>query len=213
MTEYVPLYRVQGGIKPNRSRKSIRVNKDKIDPSRRLSLYIGDKEHMVHFAQKRAGIYSKNPSSFPEDLEIITMYQPLWFSWLVENYAIKQFMSAKNNPDNKKTSAEIKLVDPLTPGSSYQVSGGWTNLLAFANIFATSVHIKNMKELTDAILYSHENFKLKQITYNIAELESILKECNVSDCDISKVKEMIKRMKTVKIIDYKEEKQVHSRAL
>ncbi len=104
------LFRIQGGIFPNRSRNYIRTINDKIICSKSKALHIGDMDHMLHFLFKRLGIddiknIPKDVSNY--DLHIIEMYVPYWLPYLIEKYSVNEFRN--------RNITYPKLVDKETP--------------------------------------------------------------------------------------------------
>ena len=104
------LFRVQGGIFPNRSRNTIRVIDNKIHCPNTSATYVGDIEHMIHFLFKRLGI--TKIEDIPENVKeykvnIVEMYVPYWLTYLIEKYAVDQYES--------KDEIYPRLVDKRTP--------------------------------------------------------------------------------------------------
>lgn len=119
-------YRVQGGCGDNRSKRYITIENnevclDKLKPD--STLYIGDAQHMAYFLKKRLGIkgnimdYICNHMDLQElteqNVEVIKMYVPEWFKYIVSTTAV----------DQKNTSLGLpKLVDKSTIGDSFGIS-------------------------------------------------------------------------------------------
>lgn len=104
------LYRIQGGIFPNRSRDFIRVNNNKISCSKSRNIHIGNKEHATYFLFKRFGINQIEElpkDAYKYDIHVIEMYVPYWVTYLMEKYSVENFC-------NTDTSFP-KLVDQTTP--------------------------------------------------------------------------------------------------
>jgi len=104
------LFRIQGGIFPNRSREVIKVKDNKIFCSSTRAIHVGNLEHMVHFLFKRLGI--TQIEDMPENTEeynvhIVEMYVPYWMTYLLEKYSV----SESRNRDKSFP----KLVDKSTP--------------------------------------------------------------------------------------------------
>lgn len=104
------LFRIQGGIFPNRSREVITIKDNKIFCPSSKSIHVGNTEHMVHFLFKRLGI--TQIEDMPENAEeynihIIEMYVPYWMTYLIEKYSV----SESRNRDKSFP----KLVDKSTP--------------------------------------------------------------------------------------------------
>lgn len=106
------LFRIQGGIFPNRSREYIRVTDNKVFCPRIRALHVGNTEHMTHFLFKRLGITQiqdipKNVEEY--NIHVMEMYVPYWLTHLIEKYSVNELRNRdKTYP---------KLVDKTTPRS------------------------------------------------------------------------------------------------
>lgn len=174
------LFRIQGGIFPNRSRLSITVNNNKISCSQYKNVYIGNTEHMTHFLFKRLGITEiedlpKNVEEY--NIHIIEMYVPYWLTHLIEKYSVDEFKNRdKTFP---------KLVDKTTPGQSYQMCGNWTNLLKECCIFAEDHKICKEKDIYDILLGKNlSKINEKGVSLNINVISDLLYQCQIKSSDI-----------------------------
>lgn len=119
-------YRVQGGCGDNRSKKYITIEDneicvEKLKPD--STLYIGDSQHMTYFLKKRLGIKGNIMESIcnhidleeltEQNVEVIKMYVPEWFKYLISTTAVDQRNKSLGLP---------KLVDKTTLGDSYGIS-------------------------------------------------------------------------------------------
>lgn len=185
MSNSVPirrLYRVQGGIPPNRSRDIIRFNKagDMMISFERL-IHIGDMEHMMHFVRKRLGI--KELEDFNENskrnVHIIEMIVPYWYPNLLENYSINQL-------DSRGQKSPL-LVDKTTPGASYAIKENWSSLLKECCLYASDHKIESPKDIYD-IIFSQHNYKMKVSDY--VKINELLIKCKISSEDIKKLQDI-----------------------
>lgn len=104
------LFRIQGGIFPNRSREYIKVKDNKIFCPMTKGIHIGNTEHMIHFLFKRLGItqIEDMPENAEEyDIHVVEMYVPYWMTYLIEKYSVDELRN--------KSKAYPKLVDKTTP--------------------------------------------------------------------------------------------------
>ena len=112
--------RVQGGTPPNASRTRINVdNSGNISiPNKTANLNIstGDAEHANYFLNKRG-----------PNAEIVEFDVPKWFDDFLKENAIPQ-KGYKSNPLNQGGTAP-KVVDPTTPGTSYELPAPWIEWL------------------------------------------------------------------------------------
>ena len=108
--------RVQGGIPPNASRKRIIVREDgKVhipDKVANLNVSTRDDSHAQYFLKIRG-----------ETAEIVEFEIPEWLDQLIADHAIKQ-KGYNQNPANAGGTAP-KIVDPTTPGLSYELPAPW----------------------------------------------------------------------------------------
>ncbi|MBU3102441.1 hypothetical protein KPL44_24745, partial [Clostridium sp. DSM 17811] len=115
-TATVKYYRVQGGTPPNASRSRISIGDEgKISiPNKTSDLNIstGDLEHAHHFKNLRG-----------EGAGIVEFEVPNWFDDFLKESAIPQ-KGYKNNPLNQGKTVP-KIVDPSTPGTSYEFPAPW----------------------------------------------------------------------------------------
>nr|WP_315985614.1 RHS repeat-associated core domain-containing protein [Xenorhabdus bovienii] len=114
----VTVFRVQGGAPPNASYHRIKIDKDgnpKIQNAT-LNISIGDTKHAEHFKKIRG-----------DDAELVSFEIPKWLDDFIKENAIKQ-KGYKTNPLNQGKLAP-KIVDPSTPGDSYELPGIWTKWL------------------------------------------------------------------------------------
>ena len=109
-------YRVQGGEMPNASQVRIKVdangNMSIPNKNANLNVSIGTKEHAEYFLQKRGN-----------GAEIVEVEVPQWFDDFVQENAIPQY-KYNSNPLNQGGTAP-KIVDPSTPGTSYEFPAPW----------------------------------------------------------------------------------------
>lgn len=106
------LFRIQGGIFPNRSRDYIKITGNKLKCPKTKAIHIGNTEHMIHFLFKRLGITKiedipKNVNEY--NVHVIEMYVPYWVTYLIEKYSVSEL----RNRDKQFP----KLVDKTTPRS------------------------------------------------------------------------------------------------
>ncbi len=119
-------YRVQGGRGDNRSKQYITIENNEINVEKLKqdsTLYIGDSQHMAYFLRKRLGIkgnimdYICNHMDLQElteqNVEVIKMYVPEWFKYIVSTTAVDQRNTNLGLP---------KLVDKTTLGDSFGIS-------------------------------------------------------------------------------------------
>lgn len=173
------LYRVQGGILPNRSRENIKCGKDgSLNLSQNRNVYIGDMEHMTYFLLKRLGIEHIevfSSESRKRNIHVIEMVVPYWYPYLLNNYAVRQIHSKGNSYP--------KLVDKTTPGSSYGIKGKWSKLLKECCIHASDTKIKSTQDVYK-VFFSHKDYT-RQIDYN--KINELLRECKICYEDIKKL--------------------------
>lgn len=116
----VSYYRVQGGEMPNASQ--VRIIPDEngklLIPDKDTKLYIsaGSKEHAEYFLSKRG-----------KGAEIVEVEVPKWFDDFLQDSAIPQY-KYRTNPLNQGGMAP-KVVDPTTPGVSYDLPAPWIEWL------------------------------------------------------------------------------------
>jgi RHS repeat-associated protein len=111
------VFRVQGGTPPLASRHHIRIDADgnvKINKTT-VCISIGDLEHAQYFLDKRPGA------------EIFSFDIPKWMDEFIDGEAIEQFQYG-SNPLNQDRQAP-KIVDPTTPGRSYELPPIWAEWL------------------------------------------------------------------------------------
>jgi hypothetical protein len=112
--------RVQGGTPPNASQRRIYVNDSgNINiPNKKANLNIstGSDEHAKYFLNKRG-----------PHAEIVEFEVPDWFDDFLKENSIAQ-KGYRNNPLNQKGTAP-KVVDPTTPGTSYELPAPWIEWL------------------------------------------------------------------------------------
>lgn len=113
MNKIIPiqkLFRIQGGIFPNRSREYIKVDDSKIFCPKSKPIHVGNAEHMAYFLFKRLGIteIENLPENVKEyDIHVIEMYVPYWITYLIDKYSVEEL----RNRDKYFP----KLVDKTTP--------------------------------------------------------------------------------------------------
>lgn len=120
------LYRVQGGRGLKKSKRYITVENNEINIDRlkeNATLYIGDSQHMIHFLKKRLEIKGSILSHInshmdlqeltEKDVEVVKMYVPEWFKYILSTSAVDQKHLKKELP---------KLVDKNTPGDSFGIT-------------------------------------------------------------------------------------------
>lgn len=180
------VFRVQGGIFPNRSRHSINVLNNKIIVSFHRTVYIGNIDHMSYFLMKRLDVNSLD--EIPEDIsnykiEVVEMYVPYWFTYLLEQYAVMQLDSKEINFP--------KLVDKTTPGESYQISSYWSKLLEDCCVSAY-VHKLNTKQDIYSIVFSNKapNIEKQFQEPDYEKLYNRMLQCNIKHDDIKKVSDL-----------------------
>jgi RHS repeat-associated protein len=107
--------RVQGGTPPNASYPRIQANEDGSisisNKSANLNVSVGD-EHAAYFQGLRG-----------DGSEVVQFDLPEWFDNFVEESAIRQ-EGYRSNPLNQGRTAP-KIVDPTTPGRSYEFPPPW----------------------------------------------------------------------------------------
>lgn len=112
--------RVQGGTPPNASRTRINVdgsgNISIPNKSADLNISTGNADHANYFLNKRGA-----------NAEIVEFDAPKWFDDMLNEYAIPQ-KGYKTNPLNQGGTAP-KIVDPTTPGKSYELPSPWIQWL------------------------------------------------------------------------------------
>ena len=180
------LFRIQGGVFPNRSREYIKVKDNKILCPMTKSIHIGNTEHMIHFLFKRLGItqIEDMPENVEEyDIHIVEMYVPYWMTYLIEKYSVDEL---KN-----RNKTYPKLVDKTTPGQSYQLINGWSKLLEASCIFAQDNKIKKEKDIQD-ILFSKNFSKINKndISLDVERISELIYKCKISTADICALKDL-----------------------
>jgi hypothetical protein len=116
--ESVLYFRVQGGTMPNASRElltPIENGKIKVKKDTNLNISTGDIKHAEYFLKE------KRPGG-----EIVSFEVPKSLDNLVKETAIPQ-KNYKKNPLNQGGTAP-KIVDPTTPGTSYEFPPDWADL-------------------------------------------------------------------------------------
>lgn len=122
-TETVPtnenatVFRVQGGTPPRASRNIISIDADG-NPSIQnttLNISIGDPAHAAYFKTLRPGS------------SIVSFEIPPWMDTFIQENAIPQ-AGYRSNPLNQGGLAP-KIVDPTTPGRSYELPSVWAKWL------------------------------------------------------------------------------------
>jgi YD repeat-containing protein len=111
------VFRVQGGEPPLASRRHITLDAEgnpKINETT-LNISIGDPAHAEYFLSKRPGA------------DITSFEIPKWMSDFIHEEAIPQ-VNYKSNPLNQGGLAP-KIVDPTTPGRSYELPSVWAKWL------------------------------------------------------------------------------------
>ena len=120
MDDTTSYFRVQGGEMPNASQVRIQVDNNgrMIIPNKDANLNVsaGTREHAEYFLEKRGA-----------GAEIVEIEVPRWFDDFVQESAIPQFRY-KNNPLNQGGTAP-KVVDPSTPGTSFEFPSPWIEWL------------------------------------------------------------------------------------
>ena len=113
----VTVFRVQGGTPPKASRHHIKIdaNKDPIIARTTLNISIGNMEHARYFQSLRPGS------------EIVAFEIPKWMDDFIKGEAIPQ-ANYRANTLNQGGLAP-KIVDPSTPGRSYELPEIWTKWL------------------------------------------------------------------------------------
>lgn len=107
------VFRVQGGVMPNASRTLITLDAagNPIIQDGTLNISIGDASHAQYFQALRPG-------------STITSFNiPSWLHDLMQENAIPQY-GYRGNPLNQGGLAP-KIVDPTTPGLSYELPSPW----------------------------------------------------------------------------------------
>jgi len=114
--DVVTYRRVQGGIPPNASRVRINVDESGVIsvPNKKSNLNIstGNADHAQYFLKKRGS-----------EAHIVEFDLPKWFDDFLAENSIPQ-KGYKTNPLNQGKTAP-KIVDPSTPGKSYEVPAPW----------------------------------------------------------------------------------------
>lgn len=107
------MFRVQGGVMPNASKTLITLDADgnPIIQGGTLNISIGDASHAQYFQTLR-------PGSTVTSFEI-----PSWMDDFIQENAISQDFY-RSNPLNQGGLAP-KIVDPTTPGRSYELPAPW----------------------------------------------------------------------------------------
>jgi hypothetical protein len=117
-SDFVSYYRVQGGTPPKASKELISVDKSgniKIKEDT-LNVSKGSREHAEYFSK------NLRPGS-----EIVEFKIPKWLDEFIEDNAIPQ-LGYKTNLKNQNGLAP-KIVDPTTPGTSYELPSIWSKWL------------------------------------------------------------------------------------
>jgi Domain of unknown function (DUF4157) len=111
------VFRVQGGTPPKASQHHIRVdeNGNPLINKTTLNVSIGDTEHARYFQSLRPGS------------EIVSFEIPKWMDEFIQSEAIPQ-VNYRSNPLNQGGLAP-KIVDPTTPGRSYELPQIWAEWL------------------------------------------------------------------------------------
>jgi len=111
------IFRVQGGTPPKASRNHIEIdaNGNPLINKTTLNVSIGDVEHAKYFQSLRPGS------------EIVSFEAPKWVDDFIQSEAIPQ-ANYRSNPMNQNGLAP-KIVDPTTPGRSYELPSIWTEWL------------------------------------------------------------------------------------
>ncbi|GAA4457585.1 hypothetical protein [Rurimicrobium arvi] len=111
--ETVTYYRVQGGVGNATSKSLIQMTGEgeAIFSDATINVSTGSMEHVNHFMSLR-------PNS-----TVISFDVPKWLDEMVQEYAIPQ-KGYNKNPLNMKGMAP-KIVDPTTPGLSYELPSEW----------------------------------------------------------------------------------------
>lgn len=111
------MFRVQGGTPPLASRSHIALdaNGNPLINRTTLNISIGDVEHAQYFLSKRPGA------------EITSFKIPRWMDEFIQREAIPQ-AGYRTNPLNQGGLAP-KIVDPTTPGRSYELPSIWSEWL------------------------------------------------------------------------------------
>lgn len=107
------VYRVQGGVMPNASKTLITLdaNGSPIIQNGTLNISIGDASHAEYFQTLRPG-------------GTVTSFEiPSWLDSFIQENAIPQY-GYRSNPLNQGGLAP-KIVDPTTPGRSYELPAPW----------------------------------------------------------------------------------------
>jgi len=107
------VFRVQGGVMPNASKTLITLDADgnPIIQGGTLNISIGDASHAQYFQTLRPG-------------STITSFEiPSWMDDFIQENAISQDFY-RSNPLNQGGLAP-KIVDPTTPGRSYELPAPW----------------------------------------------------------------------------------------
>lgn len=115
--ETATVFRVQGGTPPLASRRLIAIDDDgnvRINRTT-LNVSVGDPAHAAHFLEKRPGA------------DIASFEIPKWMDNFIAEQAIPQ-LGYRTNPANQGGLAP-KVVDPTTPGRSYELPGAWAEWL------------------------------------------------------------------------------------
>lgn len=118
--EIVTYRRVQGGTPPNASRTRIIIdeNGNVRIPNKKSNLNVstGNDEHAKHFLNIRGS-----------NAKIVEFDVPKWLDDFINENAIPQ-KGYKSNPQNQGGTAP-KIVDPTTPGNSYELPAPWVEWL------------------------------------------------------------------------------------
>lgn len=113
----IPYFRVQGGIPPKASKVLITIDGsgNASFKNATINLSVGDTKHAEHFMSLRPGS------------ELVKFEVPQWFDDFLKSNAIPQ-NGYKLNPANQGGLAP-KIVDPTTPGTSYELPPVWSRWL------------------------------------------------------------------------------------
>ncbi|WUR11020.1 PAAR domain-containing protein [[Empedobacter] haloabium] len=115
--EPATVFRVQGGTPPRASRNIISIDADgnPTIQSTTLNISIGDPVHAEYFQTLRPGS------------KIVSFKIPAWLDSFIQETAIPQ-SGYRSNPANQGGLAP-KIVDPTTPGRSYELPSVWAKWL------------------------------------------------------------------------------------
>lgn len=115
--EVATVFRVQGGTPPDASWRHIAIdsNGNPVISRTTLNISIGDPAHAEYFLSKRPGA------------DITSFEVPKWMGDFIDEEAIPQAFY-RTNPMNQGGLAP-KVVDPTTPGRSYELPDIWAKWL------------------------------------------------------------------------------------